>query len=72
MGIKDYFVMSLSVLKDLRVIGTVVAMLLVIEFSRFISNYRKKAKQPKAKKVNAPKPAPAPKKEEASEEKSEE
>ena len=65
MGIKDYISMSLTVLKDFRVIGTVIAMLVLIEFARFIASYRKKPKKPKSKKAKAPKPAPAPKKEEA-------
>ncbi|MCR4580303.1 MAG: hypothetical protein K5681_08150 [Treponema sp.] len=64
MGIKDYISMSLEVLKDFRVIFTVVLMLIVIEFARFIANYRKRPKKPKVKKAKAPKAAPA-KKEEA-------
>jgi len=70
MGIKDYVSMSLAVLKDIRVIATVIVMLLVIEFAHFITSYRKRAKKPKVKKVaaaKAPKATP-----EKSEEKSEE
>ena len=61
MAIKDYFPVSLGVLKDFRVIGTVIVMILVIEFSKFVTTYKKKPPKPKGKK--APKAAPAPKEE---------
>lgn len=47
----------LQVLTDFRVIVTVVAMILVIKFAKFIASYRKKARKrssSKTKKVNAP------------------
>ena len=69
MAIKDYFPVILGVLKDFRVIGTVIVMILVIEFAKYVTTYRKKP--PKTKGKKAPKPAPAPK-EEKKEEKSEE
>ena len=69
MAIKDYFSVILGVLKDFRVIGTVIVMILVIEFAKFITTYKKKPPKPKGKK--GPKPAAAPK-EEKKEEKKEE
>ena len=70
MAIKEYLSVILGVLKDFRVIGTVIVMLLVIEFAKFVTTYKKKP--PKAKGKKAPKAAPAPKKEEKKEEKAEE
>ena len=67
MTIKDYIPVILGVLKDFRVIGTVIVMILVIEFAKFVTTYRKKPPKPKGKK--APKAAPAPKTEEKKEEK---
>ena len=64
MSIKEYISLILSVLTNLKVIITVVVMLMVIEFARFVTNYRKKPRRPKVKKE---KPAPAPKKEEKKE-----
>lgn len=68
MTIKEYFPVIFGVLKDLRVIGTVIVMLLVIEFAKYVTTYKKKPKKPKVKKGAA---APAPK-EEKKEEKAEE
>ena len=70
MGIKDYISMSIAVLKDFRVIITMVVMIIVIEFAKYIASYRKKTRRPKVKKgkVKAPKaaaPAEAPAEEEA-------
>ena len=42
MTIKDYIPVILGVLKDFRVIGTVIVMILVIEFAKFVTTYRKK------------------------------
>ena len=53
-----------KVLKDPKVIGTTIAMILVITFANFIVNYSKKHKTPKIKKPAA---APAPKKQEPTE-----
>ena len=61
MAIKEYFPVILGVLKDFRVIGTVIVMILVIEFAKYVTTYKKKPPKPKGKK--APKPAPAPKEE---------
>ena len=69
MTIKDYIPVILGVLKDFRVIGTVIVMILVIEFSKYVTTYKKKPPKPKVKK--APK-APAAPKEEKKEEKAEE
>ena len=60
MAIKDYFPVIIGVLKDFRVIGTVIVMILVIEFAKFVTTYKKKPPKPKAKKAAA---APAPKEE---------
>ena len=65
MTIKDYFPVILGVLKDLRVIGTVIVMILVIQFAKYVTTYRKKP--PKPKKAKAPKAAPAPKEEKPAE-----
>ena len=67
MTIKEYIPVILGVLKDLRVIGTVIVMILVIQFAKFVTTYRKKPPKPKGKK--APKAAPAPKTDEKKEEK---
>lgn len=69
MAIKDYIPVILGVLKDFRVLGTVIVMILVIEFAKYVTTYKKKPPKPKGKK--AAKPAPAPK-EEKKEEKKEE
>lgn len=59
MSIKDYIPIILGVIKDFRVIGTVVAMIIVIEFAKYVTTYRKKPPKPKKKK-NAATPTPAP------------
>ena len=51
MTVKEYIPVILGVLKDFRVIATVIAMLLVIEFSKFVTTYRKKPPKKKKKKV---------------------
>ena len=61
MPIKELFAVIFGVLKDLRVIGTVIAMILVIEFAKYVTTYKKKPPKPKAKKEA--KPAAAPKEE---------
>ncbi len=65
MTIKDYFPVIFGVLKDFRVIGTVIVMIIVIEFAKFVTTYKKRP--PKPKKGKAPKPAPAPKEEKPAE-----
>ena len=61
MTIKDYIPVILGVLKDFRVIGTVIVMILVIQFAKYVTTYRKKP--PKPKKAKSAKAAPAPKEE---------
>ena len=67
MGTSNFFNVILGVLLDWRVIATVVAMLLVIEFAKFVANYKKRPPRPKVKKSKTA-PAPKPKKEKKSEE----
>ena len=67
MTIKEYIPVILGVLKDLRVIGTLIVMILVIQFAKYVTTYKKKPPKKKGKK--APKQAPAPKPEEKKEEK---
>lgn len=55
-GLKAIIPVLLGVLKDFRVIATLVAFLLVIMIAGGIANYRKKPPRPKKEK-----PAPAPK-----------
>lgn len=62
MSVSEYISLILNVLKDIRVILTAVVVILVIEFAKFITTYRKKAPKPKVSK--APAPAPAPEKKE--------
>ena len=69
MAIKDYFPVILGVLKDFRVIGTVIVMILVIEFAKYVTTYRKKPPKKKGKKGQKAAQAAAPKKEEKKEEK---
>ncbi len=74
MKIKDFFNLVFSVLKDWRVIVTLVVMLFVMWAANFIITYKKKPRRNrKAKKEAAPAPAkPAEeKKEEAKEESAE-
>lgn len=61
MAISELIPVIIGVLKDFRVIGTVIAMILVIEFAKYVTTYRKKPPKKKGKK--AAKPAPAPKEE---------
>lgn len=61
MSIKEYLFLALKVLKDFRVLGTVIAMILIIEFAKYVASYKKKPEKKGAKKAKAPKPAPAPK-----------
>ena len=70
MAIKEYIPVIFGVLKDFRVIGTVLVMIIVIEFAKYVTNYKKKPARKKAKK--APKAETAPKKEEKKEEGKEE
>lgn len=56
MKFKDYLPIILGVLKDFKVIGTVVVMLLVVAFAKYVINYTKKPKKVKTKKP--PKAAP--------------
>lgn len=60
MTVKEQIPIILSVIKDWRVIVTTVAMILVIAFVNFITNYKEKKKKPApVKKAAAPSPAPA-------------
>ncbi|MCH5293362.1 MAG: hypothetical protein J1E07_06505 [Treponema sp.] len=72
MGIKDYISMSLEVIRDFNVIITVIAMLLVVEFTRFVASSRRRVKRTKVRKSKMVKPAkpakPAPEPEESSDE----
>lgn len=73
MAIKDYFPVIFGVLKDFRVIGTVIVMILVIQFAKFVTTYKKKPPKPKHKKNQNAAPAPAEaKKDEKKDEKGEE
>ena len=69
---KELIPVITGVLKDWRVITTVIAMLLVIEFAKFVANYKKRPPRPKVKKAPAPAPAPAEKKEDKSAEEAKE
>ena len=53
MGTNSYFHVILGVLTNFYVIGTAVAMILVIEFAKFVTTYRKKPPRPKVKKAKA-------------------
>ncbi len=60
MSIGEYVKLCLNVLKDFRVIITAVLMILIIEFAKYITSYKKKPPREKVKKA-APQPvAPAP------------
>ncbi len=68
MSFKEILPIAIAVLKDFRVIGTVLAMLFVISFANYIIRYKKKPPKPKVKKAKAaPAPKPEPKKEEGGE-----
>ena len=45
MDIKQMIPLILQVLKDFRVIGTVIVMILVIKFAKFITTYKKKPRK---------------------------
>lgn len=45
MDIKQMIPLILQVLKDFRVIGTVIAMILIIKFAKFITTYKKKPRK---------------------------
>ena len=55
----NYVQLILGVIKDVRVIATIIAALFIVEFAGFVTSYRKKA--PKPKKAKPAKAAPAPK-----------
>ncbi len=57
MAIKEYLSVILGVLKDFRVIGTVIVMILVIQFAKFVTTYKKKPPKPKNKKGSKAEPA---------------
>ena len=62
MKLSEYLPIILEVLKSPIVIGTVIAMLIVISFAKYVCNYRKKPPKPKGKKNKVVSPAqnPAP------------
>lgn len=45
MEIKQMIPLILQVLKDVKVIGTVIAMILIIKFAKFITTYKKKPRK---------------------------
>ena len=68
MKIKEFFAIIGGVLKDWRVIVTLVLMLFVMWAANFILKYKKKPRKKKEKKAAAPAPAPAPEKTEENKE----
>lgn len=60
MSVKELIPVILGVIKDIRVIITIIAMLVVIEFATFVINYTKKAPKPKKQKNSKKAPAPKP------------
>ena len=62
MKLNEYLPIILEVLKSPIVIGTVIAMLIVISFAKYVCNYTKKPPKTKGKKNKAVSPAqnPAP------------
>ena len=58
MNFKDFFALVLNVIKDWRVIVTLVVMLFVMWTANVIITYKKKPKKSKKRK-SAPAPAPA-------------
>lgn len=62
----NYVQLILGVIKDIRVIVTIIAALFIVEFAGFVVSYRKKAPKPKKAKpakaaaAAAPAAAPAP------------
>jgi hypothetical protein len=69
MSFKEYFSLIFSVLKDFRVIGTIAVMIIVIEFAKFVTTYKKKPPRPRKRKApkSSPPQAPEEKKEENAE-----
>lgn len=62
MKLNEYLPIILEVLKSPIVIGTVIAMLIVISFAKYVCNYTKKPPKTKSKKnkvVSAQTPSPA-------------
>jgi len=62
MKLSEYLPIILEVLKSPIVIGTVIAMLIVISFAKYVCNYTKKPPKTKGKKnkvVSAQTPSPA-------------
>ena len=60
MKLTDYLPIIAQVLKSPIVIGTVIAMLIVISFAKYVCNYRKKPPKTKKNKVaSAQTPSPA-------------
>ena len=62
MKLNEYLPIILEVLKSPIVIGTVIAMLIVISFAKYVCNYTKKPPKPKGKKnkvASAQTPSPA-------------
>lgn len=69
MDINQIFNIILQVLKDIRVIGTVIVMILVISFAKFITTYKKKPNK-RNKFISKAKPSkPVPQQKSISEEK---
>lgn len=71
MSINEYIHVILGVVTDIRVIATVIVCILVIEFAKFITTYRKRPPKPKVKKVKTEEPKQEEKKEESSEQETE-
>ncbi len=67
MNFKEFFALIGSILKDWRVIVTLVVMLFVMWAANFILKYKKKPRRKKEKKAQAA-PAPAPEKTEENKE----
>lgn len=60
----NYVQLIMGVITDIRVIGTIVVALFVVEFAKFVTSYKKKPPKPKKPKAPKAEPAPAPKPEE--------
>jgi len=60
MKLNEYLPIILEVLKSPIVIGTVIAMLIVISFAKYVCNYTKKPPKTKGKKNKAVSPAQTP------------
>lgn len=50
MSMKEYMDIILGVIKSPYVIATVIAMILVIKFAKYVASYKKKPPKPKGKK----------------------